>query len=137
MAQKYFTTLGNRHWVFHGQTIGAKGTVKEQYLLKASSMPIRRHTKIKVAANRYDPKWEVYFEERLGVKMETNLQGRRRLLYLWQTQDGLCPVCHQKITHLTGGHNHHIVWRSPGGSDHADNRVLLHPNCHRQVHSQG
>jgi RNA-directed DNA polymerase len=137
VARKYFTTRGNRHWVFHGQTIGAKGKLKEHYLFKAASVPIRRHTKIKVAANRYDPNWEVYFEQRLGVKMATNLQGRRWLLYLWQAQDGICPVCHQRITHLTGWHNHHIVWRSLGGSDHADNRVLLHPNCHRQVHSQG
>jgi len=33
VARKYFTTLGSRHWVFHGETIGAKGTVKEQYLM--------------------------------------------------------------------------------------------------------
>jgi len=92
---------------------------------------------IKAAANPYDPAWEVYFEERLGVKMEANLRGRRRLLNLWKAQNGLCPICHQKITHLIGWHNHHIVWRSLGGSDKADNRVLLHPTCHRQVHNQG
>jgi RNA-directed DNA polymerase len=68
--------------------------------------------------------------------MAHQLRGRRQLLYLWQQQDGLCPVCHQNITRLTGWHNHHIVWRTYGGSDTADNRVLLHPNCHRQVHSQ-
>jgi RNA-directed DNA polymerase len=27
------------------------------------------------------------------------------------------------------------VERSKGGSDKAENRVLLHPNCHRQVHN--
>jgi RNA-directed DNA polymerase len=69
--------------------------------------------------------------------MEANLRGRRQLLQLWKAQDGLCAVCHQKITTLTGWHNHHIVWRSHGGSEGADNRVLLHPNGHRQVHSQG
>jgi RNA-directed DNA polymerase len=58
-------------------------------------------------------------------------------LYLWREQNGLCPICKQKITKLTGWHNHHIVWRSKGGSDKAENRVLLHPNCHRLVHSQG
>ena len=56
---------------------------------------------------------------------------------LWKEQNGLCPVCHQRITTLTGWHNHHIVWRTHGGSDTTENRVLLHPNCHRQVHSQG
>ena len=75
-------------------------------------------------------------EKRLGVKMVDDLRGRRKLLYLWQEQGGNCPVCDQKITKLTGWHNHHIVWRTNGGTDKAENRVLLHPECHRQVHSQ-
>jgi RNA-directed DNA polymerase len=29
------------------------------------------------------------------------------------------------------------VWRTHGGSDRTENRVLLHPNCHAQVHNQG
>src|SRR5205807_7851196 len=44
---------------------------------------------------------------------------------------------HQKITKITGWHSHHILWRSKGGPDTKDNRVLLHPTCHQQVHSQG
>jgi RNA-directed DNA polymerase len=99
-------------------------------------VPIRYRIKIKGAANPYDPAWEVYFEERLGVQMAEHLQGRRALLRLWKEQNGLCPVCRQKITKLTGWHNHHIVWRTEGGSDTSENRVLLHPTCHRQVHSQ-
>ncbi len=43
---------------------------------------------------------------------------------------------HGKITRLTGWHNHHVLWRTHGGRDTTDNRVLLHPHCHRQVHSQ-
>jgi len=99
-------------------------------------MPITRHRKIRGAANPYDPAWELYFEERLGVSMESNLIGKRKLLHLWKEQGGVCPVCTEKITRLSGWHNHHIVWRSHGGNDSPDNRVLLHPNCHRQVHSQ-
>jgi len=76
-------------------------------------------------------------EERLGVKMANDLQGRRTLLYLWQEQKGICPVCGEKITKLTGWHNHHIVWRTKGGGDGIENRMLLHPNCRSQVHSQG
>ena len=69
--------------------------------------------------------------------MAHNLKGRRTLLYLWRQQNGLCAVCNQKITSLTGWHSHHIVRRSDGGSDGAQNRVLLHPECHRKVHGQG
>ena len=100
-----------------------------------NSKMIKRHTKIKGTVNPYDPAWEIYFEKRLGLQMAEDLKGRQQLLYLWQEQDGICPICHQKITKLTGWHNHHIVWRVKEGSDNADNRVLRHPNCHRQVHS--
>jgi len=79
----------------------------------------------------------MYFEERLGVKMVHNLNGKRQLISLWKEQNGLCPVCHQKITKLTGWNNHHIVRRVDGGADRQENRVLLHPNCHRQVHNLG
>jgi RNA-directed DNA polymerase len=136
IAQKYFQTRHGRQWTFVGTRVGHHGQPQELTLCRAGDVPIQRHVKIKGAANPYDPQWEVYFEERVGVQMTHNLQGRRQLLYLWKHQEGLCPVCHQKITRLTGWHNHHVVWRTHGGRDTADNRVLLHPTCHRQVHSQ-
>ncbi len=68
--------------------------------------------------------------------MDSSLKGRRQLLRLWKAQDGICTVCGQKITELTGWHNHHIVWRSMGGLDVEATRVLLHPTCHQRVHSQ-
>ena len=40
--------------------------------------PIRRHIKIKGEANPYDPAWEVYFEQRLGVKMADDLRGQEQ-----------------------------------------------------------
>ena len=136
IRRKYFTSAANNHWVFHGMTT-SHGNIREHRLLRLASTPITRHVKVKGAANPYDPAWESYFEARLGIKMADNLRGRRTLLYLWREQNGLCPVCDQPLTQLTGWHNHHIVWRTQGGSDHVENRVLLHPNCHRQVHSQG
>ncbi len=136
IAAKYFRTRHGRRWTFVGTRVDKEGQPHELTLGRAGDGPIRRHGKIKGAANPYDPQWEVYFEERLGVKMTHALTGRRQLLHLWKQQDGLCPVCHQPITRLTGWHNHHRVWRTHGGRDRADNRVLLHPNCHKQVHSQ-
>lgn len=136
IRNKYFHSIGRRHWVFSGETKDKAGESRKIHLFSISSVPIQRHIKVKATANPYDPAWELYFEKRLGLKMATDLQGRRKLLYLWQEQNGTCPVCNQKITKLTGWHNHHIVWRVMGGSDKAENRVLLHPNCHRQVHSR-
>ena len=131
---RYFHTIGDRNWVFSGEARGPKGQLRAVHLFTAHSLPIKRHTKIKGEANPYDPQWEIYFEKRLALKMAASLKGRRTLLNLWQRQDGRCPHCGEAITTLTGWHSHHKVWRSHGGSDTADNRVLLHPTCHRQVH---
>jgi RNA-directed DNA polymerase len=136
IKQKYFQSSGYRQWVFFGQVEGRKGTTQTIRLFDAANVPIQRHIKIRGEANPYDPTWESYFEQRLDVAMANNLQGKRALLYLWREQNGICPVCEQKITELTGWHNHHIVWRVYGGDDRVENRVLLHPNCHRQVHSR-
>ncbi len=135
IKERYFKSCNGKNWVFYGLLATKEGVV-ENRLLHPAYVPIKRHVKIKGEANPYDPAWEEYFEKRLGVKMVHNLKGKRQLIALWKEQKGLCPICQQKITQLTGWHNHHLVWRVNGGKDTADNRVLLHPNCHRQVHSQ-
>lgn len=137
VRRKYFCTHRGRNWVFCGQVTGKKGRQREVRLARMADVPIRRHVKIKSQANPYDPARERYFEERLDARMANTLSGRGRLRYLWKKQNGICPVCSQKITMATGWHSHHIVWRSKGGSDRAENQVLLHPNCHRQIHSRG
>jgi len=136
VARKYFRTRQGRRWTFVGTDMSPQGQPQELTLVHAGDVPIQRHVKIKGAANPYDPQWAVYFEARLGVHMAHTLKGRRQLLTLWKQQHGLCPMCHQKITRLTGWHNHHKVWRRHGGKDAIENRVLLHPDCHRQIHSQ-
>lgn len=136
IKEKYFKSVGGNNWVFSGETT-KNGVIQQHYLLQIAFIPIKRHIKVKALANPYDPAWETYFEKRLDVKMSNDLKGRRTLLHLWKEQNGICPVCSQKITQLTGWHSHHIVWRTHGGSDGVSNRVLLHPNCHRQVHNQG
>ena len=137
MKQKYFWAQGGDQWVFYGQVPDKQGQPQTIWLSQARHTRIQRHIKVKGEANPYDPQWELYFEKRVGLKMAQSLQGKKTLRNLWKEQNGICPICGQKITRLTGWHNHHIVWRSKGGSDQAKNRVLIHPNCHYQVHSQG
>jgi RNA-directed DNA polymerase len=137
VKDRYFGRVGNQNWRFFGTAKDKDGKPTRNLLCLASAIPITRYTKIKGDCNPYDPTWEIYLEKRLGVKMEQTLRGRRRLLYLWKEQGGLCPVCHQPMTHVTGWHNHHIVYKTLGGTDSAENRVLIHPNCHKQVHTKG
>jgi len=137
VRKKYFHTQGHRNWVFCGTVLKQKAESQTVRLYDLALTPVKRHTKVCGEANPYDPNWEQYFEHRLEIQMAQKLKGYRKLLYLWYEQDGKCPVCNQKITKATGWNAHHIVWRSRGGSDGISNLVLLHPVCHRQVHSSG
>ena len=103
--------------------------------IRASSVPIRRHIKIRKDANPYDPAWEIYLEQRQYKKTLGELKGRPRLRHQWRMQQGICPVCGERITKDTDWHSHHIQRRVDGGGEDLTNQVLLHPNCHRQVHS--
>lgn len=134
IRNKNFGRFGENNWVFQGKFTKGDGTTGLARLFYMVRVPIKRHIKIRGEANPYNPEWETYFEHRLDVKMESDLKGRWQLLNIWREQNGICPVCDQKITRLTGWHSHHIVWRCHGGKDGSENRVLLHPNCHTQIH---
>ena len=133
----YFHTQGDRRGVFSGKDSAEKGKPRPVWLFSASKMPIKRPRKMKAGAHPYDPAWEVYCEQRLGVKMETHLAGKRQRLHLWKEHGGICPVCIPPITESERWHRHHLIWRTKGGKDSVDNLVLLHPNGHRQVHHRG
>ncbi len=135
IKKRYFHTEGTRNWVFGTKVKGADGKKKLVKLVQASDTPIRRHIKIKSGANPFDPAWEPYFEQRLGLTMKNSLKGRERLLRLWQAQKGHCLNCDEPITKETGWHLHHILPKAQGGTDNQANLMLLHPNCHRQIHN--
>ena len=130
--------IETRNWVFSGKTglFTRDGNPEWITLRKASDIPIKRYVKIKAEANPFDPAWEHYFEERLNFKMRDNLRMKKRLLILWSEQAGKCPCCRQSIEEEERWHVHHILPRCKGGKDTLDNLVLVHPNCHRQIHSQ-
>jgi RNA-directed DNA polymerase len=137
IKKKYFHSTPTRNWVFQVPILSQSKVKSYLTLNRAMEMPISRQIKIKGEANPYDPAWESYFEDRLRHQMVVNFRERKRLLRLWFDQEGICPICSQKITKDTDWNIHHILWRVEGGKDTLDNLVLLHPNCHRQVHSLG
>jgi RNA-directed DNA polymerase len=136
IKDKYFGQRGNRNWWFFGVKEDEDGESQTLWLTIAFHTPIKHYVKVKSEANPYDPEWESYFEHREGVRMLDSLRGRTLLRYLWLEQRGLCSVCTQKITLLTGWRTHYLIPRTKGGADTAENRVLLHPDCHDRVHRQ-
>jgi hypothetical protein len=83
-----------------------------------------------------DVAYETYFEKREAGHMQDTFRGTRTLRFLWNEQRGLCPICITKITRNTGWRAHYCVPRVLGGSKGAENRILLHPECHDRVHRQ-
>jgi RNA-directed DNA polymerase len=136
LKEKYFERYRGRDWSFFGETCDDEGQPSKLWLCRASSTPIKRHVKVKGEANPYDPAYETYFEEREGSHMLATFRGTRTLRFLWNEQRGLCPVCNIRITRITGWRLHYCVPRVRGGSQSAENRVLLHPECHDMVHRQ-
>jgi len=130
---RYFHSEGTRNWVF-----GLKMNTKEGEIMSKVINPmdirIRRHVKIKAAANPFDPKWEQYFEEREMKLTSRILIGKLKIL--WRRQEGICPNCQQPITIDQQWAIHHIVYKANGGSDRLDNLQMLHGNCHRQIHAK-
>jgi RNA-directed DNA polymerase len=137
LKEQYFQCSGGRNWVFTASRRDGKGRVQPIRLLEAAAVRIVRHTKVRGAANPYDPAWEGYFEERLFQKMRSTLAGRGQIYYLWYGQQGRCPMCGQLLREEEPWQVHHRVRRTQGGDDSLDNLELLHANCHRQRHSQG
>jgi RNA-directed DNA polymerase len=104
-------------------------------LYQLSGTDIRRHRKVKGEFNPFDPEWEQYGEQLREARMEHSMRHRRQWVSLYMSQGGLCAHCGCALTRETGWHDHHLEYRMHGGSDALSNRVLLHPDCHRQVHA--
>lgn len=137
IKKKYFAANATRCGDFGVTRFGRDGKPETVRLARAHSTPMQRQIKIRRQANPYDPAWESDFDSRTGRHMQADRQGRRKLQRLWTEQGGTCPICRQQITKVTGWNLHHLQWRVKGGTDEPANLVLLHPNCHRQVHSRG
>ena len=119
MAARYFRPHQGRQSVCAGE-------VEEHrcYLFHTAQVRFKRQGKIQKAATPYAPAWERYFEKRLSDTVLQHLDGQRGIRRLWQEQHGHGPGCHTLMTEETGWHNHHSIWRSLGGTDRLENRVL-------------
>jgi RNA-directed DNA polymerase len=130
IKDRYFKRFKDRNWVFSEDEHGEKTARR---LVSAAATPIKRHAKIKGKANPFDPEWELYFEERESKAMKAILWGKTKRL--WETQEGSCPICRQRLDTNYEWHVHHVEWKSYGGGDQITNLRLMHGNCHRQLHA--
>jgi RNA-directed DNA polymerase len=138
VKNKYFKRIRGDDWRFACEADEQK-TGKEPVIYKLvdpTKLPIKRHVKILSEANPYDRQWNDYFEKRLGYQMYNSLSGDKNLQRLWNRQKGKCPNCKQTITMETDWDIHHIIPKSKGGDNRQSNLLMLHINCHKQVHNR-
>lgn len=134
-AKRFFYKYFRKFNDYQAETLFAYDKNKKLYqLMRLSSIPIKRHVKIKAKVNPYDNEFETYFEARELRKWLNNIGKRNRIKILFRRQNGKCPHCNQRITENTKWEIHHSVYKTHGGSDRLDNLVMLHLNCHKQIH---
>lgn len=129
-VKQYWGAIYGRQdrWVFMD-----KKNEKSTYLWKLAWTPIKRHTLIKSGASPDNPEQREYWRNR-QAKNSKYLFKQRGIL--WYRQQGLCPICNDKLDNGEPIHIHHKLPRRDGGNDNIDNLAMLHGNCHRQVHSK-
>ncbi|SFP07099.1 group II intron reverse transcriptase/maturase [Pseudomonas borbori] len=137
VRKKYYQTQSEQNWVFATTLMDESGAKRNVGLYSLASTPIERHKKVSGEYNPFDPAMEEMGEKLRMERMLKKLKYREQILRLFQSQKGLCALCNQPITKETGWHDHHIIYRSQGGGDSLNNRVLLHPICHQQLHARG
>lgn len=133
LKDKYFTSNTSRTWLFTAHVYNGEGKSSLR-LLKAASTPIIRHRKIRETANPYNPADEYYLEKHHFENGKRNFSTHKRLLRLWITQKGKCPICNKPLTLDSGWEEHRIVEGFRGGKYTVGNTVLLHDICHLNYH---
>lgn len=136
IRDKYWTSVGDRSQVFAAPVETPEGSKELKTLYQLAGTAIVRHRKIKGEYHPYDRQWEEYGETLRQKRMLKNMSYRKEWARLYADQRGLCALCGYEMDVDSGWHDHHIEYRMDGGSDALGNRVLLHPECHRQVHSR-
>lgn len=76
VRQRYFRTGSSQQWIFSAPTRKRDGTWGYLDLFRASSVPIRRHVKVRAEATEFDPAYEAYFRQR-WVKRQQRRRQRR------------------------------------------------------------
>ncbi len=120
VANKYWHSIGENHWVF-----ASKKQEDFLRLLEHADTPIVRYVKVKGESSPYDGNL-VYWSSRMGKNPELP----PRVAKLLKKQNGKCPHCGSFFRENDVLEVDHIIPKSKGGKDEYKNYQLLHRHCH-------
>jgi RNA-directed DNA polymerase len=125
VKNRYFLTIGARHWVF--------GESPTLHLVFAADTPITPHVKVRGYASPFDPALRSYWERRAARKVEERYWSKTKKAVLAR-QGYRCWRCGRAIQEEDSIHFHHKIRRCDGGSSEASNLRATHQHCHQQLH---
>lgn len=113
-------------WVFGDKSTG-------QYLNKFAWTNIQRHILVKGYHSPHDPKLENYWKNRKIALFKEN--NTKSYIKMAQSQKFLCPVCKASLYSEQNLATHHIIPQKFANIDAYWNLLLVHQQCHQQIHS--
>ena len=116
-VSNYWRTVGEDNWAF-----ATSGGIA---LVKHSSTPIVRHTKVQGARSPFDGDL-VYW----GKRMSNHPELPSRVATLLKRQAGKCGLCELSFRYGDLWEVDHVIRTSRGGKDEYSNWQLLHRHCH-------
>lgn len=137
ILNRYFQRQNLKHFCFSGLEKLDNGQTIRHTLTLMSDIPIRRHIKIKLSANPFDPDFDAYYERRTSAWMKRNSKGRGIAYRMIKNQHGTCTQCRKAITMNDNWQLHLLTRASRGGSYRSGNLAILHDKCHRDVFTSG
>lgn len=78
VRQRYFRTGSTQEGIFSAPSRNRDGTWGYLDLFRASSVPIRRHVKVRAEATEFDPAYEGYFRDRWVRRQQRRRQRRAK-----------------------------------------------------------
>ncbi|OAD20224.1 RNA-directed DNA polymerase, partial [Candidatus Thiomargarita nelsonii] len=130
VVDKYFGTVNGRKWTF----AEIKGNTIIKALKGYSKHKERTGSYAKVGFDRsyYDGD-TAYWAGRLSKGYGNITPSKAKKL---KKQDGICPVCHNRLTNEDLLEIHHIKFVKDGGQDKYSNFALVHRHCHDKLHRE-
>ena len=78
LRTRYFRSNGTRRWIITASPGKADGSTSPSDLVQASSLPIRRHVKVRAEATAFDPEFQTYFRQRRGGRKRAGAATQAR-----------------------------------------------------------
>jgi RNA-directed DNA polymerase len=124
VVRKYWDIAEGHNWTFRCRRHDFR-------LCRHDDTRIVRHVKVQEGRSPFDGDW-LYWSSRLG-RFPGVSPGVARLL---KKQQGRCSDCKLFFRHGDVWNVDHIVPKSQGGTDAANNLQLLHRHCHQRKHGK-